>query len=220
METATLESAKKELSKLVEQIEKNINQKFLLTPEQLSKDGKKAVDELYDKLSKTMEQVTKILEQAGQGESKLMNTAADLKNNMSFMQDFNQLASYVQLPVKLGGNEQTGELYVMSRKRGKAQEGETLTAFLHLDMEHLGATDVRVALTDGKITTKFTLDNDDSMRLVEEYLGELKERLEKLGYSAVVTVDEVKEQKVPFQEILEVDKPRKQVRKYSFDVEI
>ncbi len=215
-----VEYIKSELQETLGKIEKEIGNRYFLTPEQLSKDGKKAVDELYTKLSGTMDKIIQLLEENGQSGTKLMNSAGDLKNNMNFMQDFNQVASYVQLPMKLNGSEQTGELYVMSRKRKKMQQGETLTAFLHLDMEYLGATDVRVALKNDKITTKFNLDNDASMRLVEAHLGELKERLEKMGYSAVLTVDEIQDKKVPFQEILEVDKPKKQVRKYSFDVEI
>jgi hypothetical protein len=209
---------KQQLKALLNEITSNIEKNLLLTPEQLSSHGDKAVKELYEKLNETTDKLMQILENSGQENSKLMDMAGDMKNNMSFMQDFNQVASYVQLPMKLGTNAKTGELYVMARKEKRVQPDGPLTAFLHLDMDALGATDVRVALHQGKITTKFTLDNDDSMRLVEEHLPELQKRLENLGYSVSLSVEEAEKKTVPFEQILEADKPTQTVKRFSFDV--
>jgi hypothetical protein len=209
---------KQQLKALLSEITSNIEKNLLLTPEQLSSHGDKAVKELYEKLNETADKLMQILENSGHENSKLMDMAGDMKNNMSFMQDFNQVASYVQLPMKLGTNAKTGELYVMARKEKRIQPDGPLTAFLHLDMDALGATDVRVALYQGKITTKFTLDNDDSMRLVEEHLPELQKRLENLGYSVSLSVEEAEKKTVPFEQILEADKPTQTVKRFSFDV--
>ena len=64
-----------------------------------------------------------------------------------------------------------------------ARRDGMLTAFLHLDMDHLGALDISIALQTerNQITTKFYLD-EDSIALVQDHIGELTERLSKKGY--------------------------------------
>lgn len=209
---------KQHLSDEVRKIETAIKEKLLLTPEQLAEKGEKAVKELYENIAKTADRMTELLEASGEGKSKLMAAAGDLKNNMNFMSDLNEMAAYVQLPVKLNGREQTGELYVLSRKKNRSSKDGPLTAFLHLDMEYLGATDVKVSLVNGKVSTKFTLDNDASVKLVEVHLPELKKRLEELGYSVSLSVDEIAEKKLPFEQILEAEKPAQNIKRFSFDV--
>lgn len=214
----TILEMKQHLSDEVKKIETAIKEKLLLTPEQLAEKGEKAVKELYENIAKTADKMTELLEASGEGKSKLMTAAGDLKNNMNFMSDLNEMAAYVQLPVKLNGREQTGELYVLSRKKNKSSKDGPLTAFLHLDMEYLGATDVKVSLVNGKVSTKFTLDNDASIKLVEVHLPELKKRLEELGYSVSLSVDEITEKKLPFEQILEAEKPAQNIKRFSFDV--
>ena len=209
---------KQHLSDEVRKIETAIKEKLLLTPEQLAEKGEKVVKELYENIAKTADKMTELLEASGEGKSKLMAAAGDLKNNMNFMSDLNEMAAYVQLPVKLNGREQTGELYVLSRKKNRSSKDGPLTAFLHLDMEYLGATDVKVSLVNGKVSTKFTLDNDASVKLVEVHLPELKKRLEELGYSVSLSVDEIAEKKLPFEQILEAEKPAQNIKRFSFDV--
>lgn len=218
MEEKTVLEVKQHLLEEVKKMETNLKEKLLLTPEQLAEKGEKAVKELYENIIKTADKMTELLESSGEGKSKLMASAGDLKNNMNFMSDLNEMAAYVQLPVKLNGREQTGELYVLSRKKNKTQKDGPLTAFLHLDMEYLGATDVKVSLVNGKVSTKFTLDNDASIKLVETHLPELKKRLEELGYSVSLSVDEMTEKKLPFEQILEAEKPTQNVKRFSFDV--
>ncbi|MDY5578210.1 MAG: flagellar hook-length control protein FliK [Lachnospiraceae bacterium] len=214
------ESPEVHIRTLVKNIEANIMKNLMITPEQLTENGEKSIKELYHKLYETTDKLSEIVSSSGNGESKLMSTAGDLKNNLSFMQDFNQLSAYVQLPVQINGKEHNSELYVLSRKRKKYSPDEALTAFLHLDMEHLGATDVRVSLLNGKINTKFTLDNDDSMKLIEEHLDELKKRLETLGYSVEISAEteKIEKNKTAFEKVLEADRPKHDVKRFSFDV--
>ncbi len=216
----TAEQAKANLKSLLQDIKSGMEQKFLLTPEQLMKGGDDAVKELYRQMNETVDKMIRLAAHSGQDTSKFANSAGEMKNNMQFMQDFNQLASYVQLPMKLGETSKTGELYVMSRKNRKQDPNSPLTAFLHLDMDHLGTTDVNLSMVQGgKLTTKFKLDNDESVRIVAEHLPELEERLEKLGYSVELSVDEVPRiTATPFEQILEADKPAQPVKRFSFDM--
>lgn len=181
---------------------------------------KKNVKKLYENLDKKTEALLNVLENAGQKESRVGNTVSNIRNNMQFMQDLNQMAAYVQLPVKFNKNKAHGDLYVFNRKKGMPVDKDVVTAFLHLDMESLGATDVHVSLEKKALKTDFVLSDGESARIVEQHLFELKERLEKKGFTASINVelepDEAKSN--PFDKVLETDKPQISIKRYSFDV--
>lgn len=216
-EAVQTDSLKDTLKSNLKMLEENLKNKLFITPEKLAQQGEKAIKESYETLAKTLDKLTESLQNTGEKHSSLMNTAGDLKNNMSFMSDFNQMTAYVQLPMKLGAKEKNGELYVLSRKK-KYEKDEVKTAFLHFDMENLGATDIRISLTGSRVSTIFTLDNDASMELVKEHLPQLQERLAALGYHAELKADVTQETKSSFERIIEAEKPQKEVKRYAFDV--
>lgn len=216
-EAVQTDSLKDTLKSNLKILEENLKNKLFITPEKLAQQGEKAIKESYETLAKTLDKLTESLQNTGEKHSSLMNTAGDLKNNMSFMSDFNQMTAYVQLPMKLGAKEKNGELYVLSRKK-KYEKDEVKTAFLHFDMENLGATDIRISLAGSRVSTIFTLDNDASMELVKEHLPQLQERLAALGYHAELKADVTQETKSSFERIIEAEKPQKEVKRYAFDV--
>ncbi len=90
-------------------------------------------------------------------------------------------------------------------------------------MEHLGATDVRVSMDiSGKVSTRFSLSDIVSQDIVEEHLPELKKRLEEQGYEVELSseVIESREPENPFEQIMNVDKPRNEVKRYGFDIRL
>ena len=86
----------------------------------------------------------------------------------------------------------------MARKDGM------LTAFLHLDMDNLGALDVSIALQTerNQVTTKFYLD-EDSIALVEGHIDGLAQRLSKKGYQCKNMILEKEEDKTVLEHIEE-----------------
>ncbi len=216
------------LDKNLEKIEKHIKEKYLLEPEkllsELSKNNQvgEKIKDMYSQMYKEATKLLDVLKDSGMVDSKVYKSAESIKNNISFMSDLNHLAAYVQIPIKTMSGEAHSELYVYNRKKTNFKENEQVTAFLHLDMEHLGATDVNISLNNGKVTTKFTLEDLKSQEIVEEHLPDLQKRLEKLGYSAVITVETIEngEKETPFEKLLEVDKPKMSVKRYSFDVKM
>lgn len=183
---------------------------------------KKAVKEVYESMLKGTEKIMDTLKGIGMEGTEAYKTAQDLKSNITFMNDLNQMAAYVQIPFKTHNGEADSELYIYSRNKNKTLEDGPITAFLHLDMEYLGATDVKVTMDKSKITTKFTLEDRVSQDIVEQNLPWLKERLEAMGYSAELTIEkaEALENKSPFEKIMEVDRPRKDIKRYSFDIRL
>lgn len=178
------------------------------------------VKKLYENFDGKTEAILNALENAGQRDTTLGNTTSNMRNNMQFMQDLSQMAAYIQLPVKLNESKAHGDLYVFNRKKGMPVDKDVVTAFLHLDLDNLGATDIHVTLEKQSLKTEFSLEDNLSMQIVESHLEELKERLEKKGFTTTITVEMQQKDEVnnPFDRVLETDKPQISIKRYSFDV--
>ncbi len=204
-------------------IRDRVERSFELDAEKLAEEGddsKKTVKKLYENLDHKTEAMLTVLEKAGESTSKLAQTAGNIRNNMQFMQDLNQMASYVQLPIKFNESKAHGDLYVFNRKKGMPVDKDVVTAFLHLDMDNLGATDIHVTMEKNFVSIKFALDDMESINIVDEHLPELATRLESKGYTTTFTVgqNEGAEGQTPFDKVLETDKPQISIKRYSFDV--
>lgn len=167
-------------------LKNGLQKQWTLSPQDLVQEGK--VEEFYHKLAKESSQLTRMMNEAMQSSSQGNSSTparamANLSENVEFMNQMNQMFTYVQLPLKLGNSQAHGDLYVYTNKKNMARKDGMLTAFLHLDMDHLGALDVSIALQTerNQVTTKFYLD-EASIALVEGHIEELSQRLFKKGY--------------------------------------
>lgn len=195
-----------------------MEQQWLLKPEELKTEHK--VEELYERLDRQLNQMEKVLKEFGQNTQQLTNTAANVRENIQFMNQINQTYAYVQIPLKLAGQNAHSDLYVYTDKRKARQKDGELTAFLHLDLEHLGSTDVSIKMHQKKVATNFYLKDDVSYQLLLEHLDELEQRLMEKGYHAKIHVEN-QEEKVNFvEDLLKQGAPSAggMVHRYSFDV--
>ena len=195
-----------------------MEQQWLLKPEELKTEHK--VEELYERLDRQLNQMEKVLKEFGQNTQQLTNTAANVRENIQFMNQINQTYAYVQIPLKLAGQNAHSDLYVYTDKRKARQKDGELTAFLHLDLEHLGSTDVSIKMHQKKVATNFYLKDDVSYQLLLEHLDELEQRLAAKGYHAKIYVEN-QEEKVNFvEDLLKQGAPSAggMVHRYSFDV--
>lgn len=183
---------------------------------------KSLIRENYESMSKGIGKIMDTLKNHGMENTNLYKAAENIKSNMQFMSDLNNMISYVQIPFNTQQGEKSGELYVYNRNKNKSISDGAVTAFLHLDMEHLGATDVKVAMEKGRVKTSFILEDKVSQDIVEKHLPLLKERLEKQGYYVELTseFEKKEESTTPFEKILEMDKPRKDIKRYGFDIRL
>lgn len=179
---------------------------------------KNQVKEIYEGLNSKLDLLMEIFKNNPGDNEKLQSNINNIKNNLTFIADINQLASYVQLPLKFSDNTEHGELYVFNKSHGKMIEKDVLTAFMHLDMENLGPTDCFIKLENNKLSTNFTLANEDSMNLVLEHIDELQEKLKNAGFDVSINVSEEKEISNPFEKVLETDRPKLSIKRYNFDV--
>ena len=198
-----------------------MEQQWTVKPEDL-KTGHK-VEELYQRLNRQMGQIEQFAKQAGMNTSQLSQSAAQVRDNIEFMHQINQAYTYVQIPLKMANQNAHSDLYVYTNKRNLAKKEGELSAFLHLELENLGSTDVSIKMLDKNVSTKFYLSDDGAYDLIEAHLPELQARLEKLGYSCRVTLEN-REENVSFvEDFLQKSSPAKaagrgMVHRYSFDV--
>lgn len=209
--------------KLSRKIADIFEKKLYLNPAKLSEDKEKikeGIDKLYEKLDKLSESIKENIQPAKNGN--LTDSASNLRNNMNFMNELNNIESYVQLPIKFSEGRANGDLYVYNKKRGKYSKGDVLTAFLHLDMQYLGATDVNITMEKKNVVTRFTLSDDESMKIVSSHLDELIEKIQKLGYIVKMSTEVVenvgKENTNPLQPITENNEKAVAVKRYTLDI--
>lgn len=206
-------------SKAYRALARNVMERqWLLRPEELKTEHK--VGELYQRLDRQMGQMERALKDFGQNTQQLSDTASNVRENIQFMNQLNQTYAYVQIPLKMAGQNAHSDLYVYTDKRKKHEKDGELTAFLHLDLDHLGSTDVSVKMRQKKVSTNFYLKDDISYQLLLEHLDELERRLENKGYQVKIHVSN-QEEKVNFvEDMIKQGAPSAggMVHRYSFDV--
>lgn len=186
-----------------ELLKDTLQNEWSLTPDELTEDGK--VKEFYQKLLNQSERLSQIMEQAAtQNQTSTGNALQNIRENVEFMNQMNQMFQYVQLPLKLSGSQAQGELYVYTNKRNLAKKDGKLTAILHLDMEYLGKMDINISLDTnaGQVTTRFYIE-EESVSLLEEHMEKLTERLVKKGYHSQTFFEKRVSEKTVFEQIEE-----------------
>ena len=193
-----------------------LEEEWLLKPQDIKDSGK--MNEFYARVDRQMGQLSQILAEAG-GNAQTAQAASDLSNNINFMNVLNQTYTYMQIPLKMAHQNAKGDLYVYTNKRKLAEKDRELSAFLHLDMEHLGSTDVSVKMHGKNVGTRFYLSDEASYQVVEAHVPLLQQQLEKLGYQCRIDVENEEKKVDLVDDFLKRDKPAGgMVHRYSFDM--
>ena len=203
----------------VHMVKDTMQQQWTLQPQNLEADGTDKVAKLYDRMNAQLEKIVEALKSVGQENTGFAQTAADIQSNVEFMNQINQAYTYVQIPLQMSRQNASAELFVYTNKKALAEGDRELTAFLHLDLDHLGATDVSVKMKNKQVSTNFYLDDDASYQLISLNIDRLEKRLQEKGYQCKVSViNEAKH--VNFVEnFLKKDQPSAgQLHRYSFDM--
>ena len=198
-------------------IKNEMIKQWLLTPEDVGKEHK--AEELYEKLNSQLSRFRQTLNQSVGADTSLAKAVSNLSGNIDFMNQMNQMFTYIQLPLKLQSQEANGELYVYTNKKNLAKKDGEVSALLHLDMENLGSVDVYVSMKDTKVSTQFRLKDDSALDLIAGHIDLLNERLNKRGYTMNASFVKKGEEETGsvMEEILKQDKNISILSGYSFD---
>lgn len=199
-------------------LKETLEQQWMIKPGDLEKNPKK-IDGLYDKIEKQIINMENILKTSGVVNPKAEALADNIRGNIEFMNQINEAYTYMQVPLRMNEGNASGQLYVYTNKKSISDPGKELSAFLHLDLEYLGGTDVSIKMLHRKVTTNFYLDSDESYAMVKQFLPVLEKRLQDKGYNCELTVNSDSKQMNFVAGFLKKDlPPTGQVHRYSFDM--
>lgn len=177
------------LGKLIKDV---LQQNWTMEPGEVA--SKEAVDEFFEQLRAQTGKLSDLAANTLGKESALAQSTNQLTQNVDFLNQLNQTFTYVQIPLKMSGQNANGDLYVYTNKKNLAAKDGNVSAFLHLDMDHLGSVDVYVAMEKQKVSTNFKVQDDATLDLIEANIDLLNARLEKRGYHLKSTVEMQKEE--------------------------
>ncbi|HCI94449.1 MAG TPA: flagellar hook-length control protein FliK, partial [Eubacterium sp.] len=169
-------------------LKETLEQQWMIKPGDLEKNPKK-IDGLYDKIEKQIINMENILKTSGVVNPKAEALADNIRGNIEFMNQINEAYTYMQVPLRMNEGNASGQLYVYTNKKSISDPDKELSAFLHLDLEYLGGTDVSIKMLHRKVTTNFYLDSDESYAMVKQFLPVLEKRLQDKGYNCELTVN-------------------------------
>ena len=157
-----------------------MEQQWSMSPKDVAKDYNK-IDRIYEKINSQLDRIEQAIKQAGGQSGQVSSLASEIKGNVNFMNQVNNLYTYVQIPLKMSGQNASGQLCVYTNKKNLQDTDKELSAFLHLDMDNMGSTDISIKLLHKNVDTKFYFDNDASYELFRQFLPQLDARLREKG---------------------------------------
>lgn len=202
-----------------ELLKSEVGRQWLIEPKDVADPHK--VEQLYERVREQSMRLQEAMQEAGKADVPVARSVQNLQSNVDFMNQLNHMFAYIQLPLKLAGNNAHGDLYVYTNKKNLAAKDGNVSALLHLDMEHLGPLDVYVTMQQNKVSTNFTLHDESALDLIEQHIHLLDERLAKRGYNlkAQFSVKEEEEQENGImQTILNQQKNISVLSRTSFDM--
>lgn len=203
-------------------LQTQMTKEWTIAPEEAAQ--KEKIEQLYEKIREQSAKINEAFQMIGKTDSSGAKSVQNLQNNVDFINQMNQLFPYVQLPLMMSGNQAHGDLYVYTNKKNLARNDGNISALLHLDMENLGPMDVYITMqqNQNKISTNFTLRDEESLDLIAEHIHILNERLEKRGYSMSSSFqlkgEDIPEDTSIMQEILSHNKNISVLSTTSFDM--
>lgn len=193
-----------------------VKESWLLKPEELLRED--SVKEFYHNLDSQMTRMNQFMTQVNQESSSLTKFTTNVKDNVDFMKQLNQMFTYLQIPLKLKNQTVHSELFVYTNKKNLVRKDGTISALLHLDMESLGSVDVYVNLAGKNLNTKFYLENEKSVKIIEENIELLNSVLSKKGYQCSSSIMKREEKTNYMEEFMKIDANEGYMKRYTFDV--
>lgn len=205
--------SKNEYHKLVGQ---QLGNRFLLKPEQVF--SKESVDSYYSRLREQTQTLEKMFELTGKSESVAAKTNQSISDNVDFMNQLNQMFTYVQLPLKMTGESAHGDLYVFTNKKNLREKEGALSALLHLDLTALGSMDIYVKMNQNNVSLRFLMEGQQIVDFIGKNIDVLVQKLERQGYSIATELAVSQEQPDFVKDFLEQEQSAAPMQRYSFDV--
>lgn len=194
-----------------------VNKNWGMDPKQMK--SPKEIDDLYERIQKQSKHFEETISAKGGDTKGFQQSFQNMKQNMSFMEQLNHQMIYAQMPLRLSNQNANSELYVYADKRKLMQKKDGVSVMLHLDMDHLGQTDVKIDLKGSHVNARFYFNDEESVNLVSGHMEELATRLKERGFSLTDEVVKRQPQESINKVIDEVidENAEKSIKRYTFD---
>lgn len=180
----------------------------------------KEIEELYNKILKQGKAFEEAIASKGGEPKEFQQSSQNMRQNMQFMEQLNNQMIYAQMPLKFSGQNVNSELYVYADKRKLMEKKDGISVMLHLDMEHLGMTDIKVTLTGTNVNARFYLNDQKSVDIIADNMEQLEKELIKRGFTLTNEVVKRTPQEsvnMVVDEIIDENAERS-IKRYTFDM--
>lgn len=194
-----------------------IRERWTVSPEKLDQ---YSVSKLYESLDEDIKRINNILKLNKDSTEfiKLHEHSKDLKDNLSFIKDLNQIFNYLPLPIQFKNQDAHCDLYILNKKKGLNDHCNNLTVLLHLDMEHLGSLNIHLSMNNKLISGKFYIEDLSSVQLISTHMDILVDNLREKGYNFVPEVMNSYEKPNFITDFIKSELKDNDFSRYTFDV--
>lgn len=207
-----------DMHKLRAEIEHALRDRWSIKPKELSE--KEPLVRLYKNLHEDLNRLESLIKQVNSaGDSKQPDeNIRSVQDNLRFMNDLNELMSYVQLPVQIRDKNIHGDFYVYNRIKSGKEKKDGISALLHLELSSLGKVDIHIKMMQNQIQATFCINENEAGKLVATHLPELINTLTKKGYHLQARVEKSEKPTNALEDVLGNTRPSSPVHRYSFDI--
>lgn len=200
-------------------LSKALTGNWTLTPDDLKQEG--IIDEKYKNLYESIKHLSEITSASlnnTENAANINQTSQSLRSNIEFMNTLNELFPYIQLPLRLKGQNVHSDLYVMTNKKKLAKDNSNISVLLHLDMQSLKPVDININLSGNTVNARFYMSDATSKALVENNMEHLEFALLEKGFLFSSQVLERKEDIDIVKDFIDKDNQASSLKRYSFDI--
>jgi flagellar hook-length control protein FliK len=119
----------------------------------------------------------------GAGTSAAREALTEVKNSLDFLGRLSETATFLHIPINLGQNTKSMDLYVQRDRSGKKKiNPQDTKIFISLDTDHLQRVQCLVEMKDQHLSLGFRAADEDVLAALEHWFPSLSEALKQLGY--------------------------------------
>ncbi len=202
-----------------------IHNSWTLSPRDLQK--AENINKYYEKLADELEQTTGLIKAhlSGADSDAISNHTTGLRDNVSLINQLNEIFPYVQLPIKFQDQTAHADLYVYTKKDELKRHPNKAKVLLRLDFEHLGTLEILVEKNNNTIDTTFYCPDDSCAKLFKTNINLLTDTLNEKGYIFNANVTKTSNKTNVANEFLnnthqktDTKETKESVSRYSFDI--
>lgn len=190
-EEAINENAKKEV------LEKVFNKFFVKLNDSHSKENL-SVKNIYKEIYRKTELIKQVLEQAEfSNKAEVLRNIDNLQSNLRFLNELNNNATYIQIPLNIINKNHTGELYILKKKPGKKSINiNDVSLFISLDTVNLGQVDSLVNINKKNVSINIRAESKEIINFIKKNYTALYNILSEKGYKLIDIKYRVIEEKI------------------------